>query len=175
MTQTLHRIAEDVVVAEVTAAGFTLDRTADFLRNPDDPRDWNDAPSAAAERTGTSDRGEPLASADRPGDEPDGRYQLAFMIPGSLPSSASVRNAIRDSMNLRYTAFGRPLTMHRVFRRTGEELRGSLASASRAVWRSSGDSFGSRALRLSSSRRAANRRTSFSRFFCLLMELVFAM
>ena len=28
-------------------------------------------------------------------------HQLAFLIPGSLPSSASVRNAIRDSMNLR--------------------------------------------------------------------------
>lgn len=55
-TQTLHRIDEKAVIAEVTAAGFALEASADFLRNPADPRDWNDAPSAAAERRGTSDR-----------------------------------------------------------------------------------------------------------------------
>jgi len=54
--QTLHRIEEGVVRQEVEAAGFRLAKTADFLRNPSDPRDWNDAPSAAAERRGTSDR-----------------------------------------------------------------------------------------------------------------------
>lgn len=26
------------------------------MRNPDDARDWNDAPTAAADRRGTSDR-----------------------------------------------------------------------------------------------------------------------
>ena len=56
VTQTFHRIAEQAVVDEITAAGFVLEARADFLRNPSDPRDWNDAPSAAAERRGTSDR-----------------------------------------------------------------------------------------------------------------------
>ena len=54
--QTMHRIDEPVVVQEVTAAGFQFVADASFLRNPTDPRDWNDSPSAAAERRGTSDR-----------------------------------------------------------------------------------------------------------------------
>jgi len=54
--KTLHRIEESVVRTEVEAAGFRLDAEASFLRNPDDPRDWNAAPSAAGERRGTSDR-----------------------------------------------------------------------------------------------------------------------
>jgi predicted methyltransferase len=54
--QTLHRIEESVVRDEVTRAGFRLVRTADFLRNPADARDWNDSPRAAGERRGTSDR-----------------------------------------------------------------------------------------------------------------------
>jgi len=53
---TFHRIEEDVVKAEVLAAGFVLDGEADFLRNPGDTRDWNDSPRAAGERRGTSDR-----------------------------------------------------------------------------------------------------------------------
>lgn len=56
VTQTFHRIDEDVVKKEVLAAGFVLDGEADFLRNPSDTRDWNDSPRAAAERRGTSDR-----------------------------------------------------------------------------------------------------------------------
>ncbi len=36
--QTLHRIDEDVVRREVTAAGFVLDAEGTFLRNPADPR-----------------------------------------------------------------------------------------------------------------------------------------
>ena len=55
-TQSLHRIEESVVVDEVTAAGFRLDARSDVLRNPDDPRDWNDSPRVAGERRGTSDR-----------------------------------------------------------------------------------------------------------------------
>lgn len=55
-TQTLHRIEEPVLIGEVLAAGFRLDAEADFLRNPSDPRDWNDSPRAAGERRGTSDR-----------------------------------------------------------------------------------------------------------------------
>jgi predicted methyltransferase len=54
--QTLHRIDERVVRDEVTAAGFALAAEAEFLRNPSDQRDWNDSPSAAADRRGTSDR-----------------------------------------------------------------------------------------------------------------------
>jgi predicted methyltransferase len=54
--QTLHRIDEATVTAEVVAAGFRLAGTGDFLRNPADARDWNASPRAAAERRGTSDR-----------------------------------------------------------------------------------------------------------------------
>jgi predicted methyltransferase len=54
--QTLHRIEETVVRREIEAAGFRLAAEASFLRNPDDPRDWNDSPRVAAERRGTSDR-----------------------------------------------------------------------------------------------------------------------
>jgi predicted methyltransferase len=54
--RTLHRIEESAVRREIEAAGFRLAETSDFLRNPADPRDWNDAPSAAGERRGTSDR-----------------------------------------------------------------------------------------------------------------------
>jgi predicted methyltransferase len=54
--QSLHRIEEKVVIDEVTKAGFKLAAEADFLRNPDDKRDWNDAPGAAGERRGKSDR-----------------------------------------------------------------------------------------------------------------------
>ncbi len=52
----LHRIEEKVVVLEVEAAGFNLEKRGSFLKNPDDPRDWDASPSAAGERRGTSDR-----------------------------------------------------------------------------------------------------------------------
>ncbi|MBC7978411.1 MAG: class I SAM-dependent methyltransferase [Myxococcales bacterium] len=56
--QTLHRIDEEVVKAEIVAAGFKLDGESDVLRNPTDPRDWNTSPKAADElkKRGTSDR-----------------------------------------------------------------------------------------------------------------------
>ncbi|HWU86139.1 MAG TPA: SAM-dependent methyltransferase [Kofleriaceae bacterium] len=54
--QTLHRIDEEVVKKEVTAAGFKLDGSSDVLRNPADARDWNSSPGKAGERRGTSDR-----------------------------------------------------------------------------------------------------------------------
>lgn len=56
--QTLHRVEESTVVAEVLAAGFERAGAAEFLRNPDDPRDWNAAPPAAsaAGKRGTADR-----------------------------------------------------------------------------------------------------------------------
>jgi predicted methyltransferase len=39
VTKSLHRIEESVVRREVEAAGFRYAGSADFLRNPDDPRD----------------------------------------------------------------------------------------------------------------------------------------
>ena len=54
--QTLHRIEEGVVRAEVEAAGFVFVEDSNAWRNADDARDWNDAPGAAKERRGTSDR-----------------------------------------------------------------------------------------------------------------------
>ena len=54
--KTLHRVEESLVREEIERAGFVLEATADFLRNPDDARDWNAAPSAAGARRGTSDR-----------------------------------------------------------------------------------------------------------------------
>ena len=54
--KTLHRIEEASVRDEITRAGFRLVGEGDFLRNPADTRDWNDSPSAAAERRGSSDR-----------------------------------------------------------------------------------------------------------------------
>lgn len=43
-SQSLHRIEESLVVAELEAAGFELVRRGDFLRNPADTRDWNALP-----------------------------------------------------------------------------------------------------------------------------------
>jgi predicted methyltransferase len=54
--QTLHRIDEQVVRDELAKAGFKLEASGDFLRNPADTRDWNTSPRAAAERRGTGDR-----------------------------------------------------------------------------------------------------------------------
>jgi predicted methyltransferase len=54
--ETLHRIDEATVRSEVAAAGFTLVEEADFLRHPQDARDWSPSPRVAGERRGTSDR-----------------------------------------------------------------------------------------------------------------------
>jgi predicted methyltransferase len=54
--QTLHRIDEAAVIAEVQRAGFELHEVGDFLRNPADKHDWNASPRTAGERRGTSDR-----------------------------------------------------------------------------------------------------------------------
>jgi predicted methyltransferase len=42
--------------AEIEQAGFVLDGEADFLRVPDDARDWSASPRTAGERRGHSDR-----------------------------------------------------------------------------------------------------------------------
>lgn len=54
--ETLHRVDQALVRAEVEAAGFRYVGEADFLRNPADPRDWSASPRAAGEQRGTSDR-----------------------------------------------------------------------------------------------------------------------
>jgi len=54
--ETLHRIDEQRLRAEIEQAGFQFAGEADFLRNPGDARDWNDSPRAAGDRRGTSDR-----------------------------------------------------------------------------------------------------------------------
>lgn len=54
--ETLHRIDEQMLRAEIEAAGFRLARSADFLRVPADTRDWSTSPRTAGERRGTSDR-----------------------------------------------------------------------------------------------------------------------
>jgi len=55
-TEALHRIDEEAVKAEVEAAGFRLEASGDFLRRPDDTRDWSTSPRAASERRGHGDR-----------------------------------------------------------------------------------------------------------------------
>ena len=56
--QTLHRVEESLVRGEIEGAGFSLREQAGFLRNPEDPRDWNASPRAAQESglRGMSDR-----------------------------------------------------------------------------------------------------------------------
>jgi predicted methyltransferase len=54
--QTFHRIEERTLRDEVEHAGFRFVAEADFLRNPQDTRDWNDSPRQAGDRRGTSDR-----------------------------------------------------------------------------------------------------------------------
>jgi predicted methyltransferase len=54
--QSLHRIDEAFVIAEVERAGFKLNAVGDFLRNPADKHDWNASPRTAGERRGTSAR-----------------------------------------------------------------------------------------------------------------------
>jgi predicted methyltransferase len=55
-TEALHRIDEGAVKAEVEAAGFRLEASGDFLRRPDDTRDWSTSPRTAGERRGHGDR-----------------------------------------------------------------------------------------------------------------------
>jgi predicted methyltransferase len=54
--RTLHRIEERVVRDELVQVGFHLVGTADFLRCPDDARDWSAAAPAAEGREQPSDR-----------------------------------------------------------------------------------------------------------------------
>jgi predicted methyltransferase len=54
--ETLHRIEESVVRAEIESAGFEFVESADFLENPTDTHDWSTSPRVVGERRGTSDR-----------------------------------------------------------------------------------------------------------------------
>jgi predicted methyltransferase len=54
--QTLHRIEESVLKAEVEKAGFVLESSSDFLREPSDTLDWSASPRTAGEKRGHSDR-----------------------------------------------------------------------------------------------------------------------
>ncbi len=54
--KTLHRIEDETIIAELTQAGFKLENRGEFLRNPEDIRDWSTSPSAAGEKRGRSDR-----------------------------------------------------------------------------------------------------------------------
>jgi predicted methyltransferase len=56
VAKSLHRIEEHVVQEEIERAGFVLDAEADFLRHPDDTRDWSASDEAPPEKRGTSDR-----------------------------------------------------------------------------------------------------------------------
>ena len=56
VAETMHRIEEKLVRDEIEKVGFKLVASGDFLRNPDDARDWNTSPRAAAEKRGTGDR-----------------------------------------------------------------------------------------------------------------------
>jgi predicted methyltransferase len=50
-----HRIDEDVVKQQVKSAGFQLAAESDFMRNPNDSRDWNADPGAKDARVHTQD------------------------------------------------------------------------------------------------------------------------
>lgn len=54
--QSLHRIEESEVRADIEKAGFKLEREGSFLRVPGDTKDWSTSPGAAGEKRGTSDR-----------------------------------------------------------------------------------------------------------------------
>jgi len=56
VVEKLHRIEESVVVDEIRRAGFVLEADADFLRHPEDPRDWSASDEAPADKRGKSDR-----------------------------------------------------------------------------------------------------------------------
>lgn len=49
-SESLHRIEESLVVRELEQAGFVRGRSAEFLRNPSDTRDWNALPWRSPER-----------------------------------------------------------------------------------------------------------------------------
>lgn len=75
--ETLHRIEENIVIQEITSAGFVLEKSGDFLRNSADPRTWSTSPRTAGEQRGTSDR-----------------FVLLFRKPLSAPAEAPAAGAL---------------------------------------------------------------------------------
>jgi predicted methyltransferase len=49
-SESLHRVEEALVIAELSAAGLELGDRGEFLRNPGDTRDWNALPWKSTER-----------------------------------------------------------------------------------------------------------------------------
>jgi len=95
-------------------------------------------------------------------------------MPGIMPIEASSRNAMRDILNLRYTARGRPVSVQRLRTRIGDPSRGISASFRRAAKRSSAGTDSSRATALSRARFAAYRFTSLIRPWFFSTALFFA-
>jgi predicted methyltransferase len=56
MTQSLHRIEQSVVEAEVESAGFVKEGESGILRHPEDTRDWSASDEAPPDKRGKSDR-----------------------------------------------------------------------------------------------------------------------
>jgi predicted methyltransferase len=52
----LHRIDENLVIGQVTKAGFKLSAASSALRHPEDDRTWITNPQGSGARRGTSDR-----------------------------------------------------------------------------------------------------------------------
>src|SRR5215831_8704417 len=102
-------------------------------------------------------------------------YQLALISPGISPRSAISRSLLRARPNLRNTPRGRPVSLQRLRRRTGEAFLGNCCSCSRASWRSSSERFTSLMVASSSVRRAANLATVLRRFLSRLTTASLAM
>jgi predicted methyltransferase len=56
VAKSLHRIEESLVLDELSRAGFVFAADSNFLRHPEDPRDWSASDEAPPEKRGTSDR-----------------------------------------------------------------------------------------------------------------------
>src|SRR5437868_9495208 len=91
-------------------------------------------------------------------------YQLALMMPGTSPRSASSRSLFLPRPNLRYTPRGRPVSAQRLRRRTGEASRGSCCSLARASSRASSEARLSWMMSSSAARFALNFSTVWRRF-----------
>src|SRR5712691_4058351 len=102
-------------------------------------------------------------------------YQLALISPGISPRSAISRSLLRPSPNLRKTPRGRPVSLQRLRRRTGDAFLGSCWSFSRASWRSSSERLESLMTARIAARLAANFATVLRRFASRLIRASLAM
>ena len=50
------KMMKAVVIDELRSAGFVLEADSDFLRHPEDARDWSCSDEAPADKRGKSDR-----------------------------------------------------------------------------------------------------------------------